>query len=77
MRTTLNIDDDVLDELRERAASASQSLGHTVTQVLRRGLAAERVGERTATGGIPVVTVTEAAEAITEARVAAALADEP
>jgi hypothetical protein len=38
MRTTLRIDDDLLRELRERAAASRVSLARYVNEVLRRGL---------------------------------------
>lgn len=40
MRTTLRIDDDLLRELKQRAADAKVSLAQLVNDVLRRGLAA-------------------------------------
>ena len=38
MRTTLRIDDDLLRELKERAAAAKISLAQLVNEVIRRGL---------------------------------------
>jgi len=39
MRTTLDIDDDVLQAAKERAASQGISMGKAVSDLLRRGLA--------------------------------------
>lgn len=40
MRTTINFDDDVLDDLKEYAQSRSIGLGKAASQLVRRGLAA-------------------------------------
>lgn len=42
MRTTVAIDDDVLDAARKLAAAHEQSLGKVVSDLMRRGLAARR-----------------------------------
>lgn len=39
MRTTVNIDDDVLAELRKRAAAEGRPIGRLVTEALRERLA--------------------------------------
>lgn len=41
MRTTLSIDDDVLDEVRQRAEAEGESVGQTVSVLLRQALTAE------------------------------------
>jgi hypothetical protein len=41
MRTTLNISDALLDELRIRAHEAGRPMNATIEEVLRRGLAAK------------------------------------
>ena len=38
MRTTLNIDDDVFDEVKQYADSRSVALGRAVSELIRRGL---------------------------------------
>ena len=38
MRTTLTVDDDILIELRQRAASTRQGFKSVVNELLRRGL---------------------------------------
>jgi hypothetical protein len=40
MRTTLNIDDDVLQSLKEFAETRSMALGKAASDLVRRGLAA-------------------------------------
>lgn len=40
MRTTLNIEDDVLNELKQYAEMRSLGLGKAASEVLRRGFAA-------------------------------------
>ena len=40
MRTTLNLDDDVLDALKEYAESRSIAIGKAASDLVRRGLAA-------------------------------------
>jgi hypothetical protein len=54
MRTTLTVDDDVLQQLRERAVQQHLSLVEVVNRTLRRGLsetAATRVAEPTVVYG--------------------------
>lgn len=49
MRTTVAIDDDVLDAARKLASAREQSLGKVVSELMRRGLsmrAEYRAGER-------------------------------
>lgn len=40
MRTTLTVDDDIVEELRRRAASSRQGFKSVVNELLRRGMAA-------------------------------------
>ena len=42
MRTTVAIDDDVLEAARKLAAARNQSLGRTISELMRRGLSAGR-----------------------------------
>jgi hypothetical protein len=49
MRTTLNLEDEVLGEVKEYARERSLGLGKAVSQLLRRGLAA-RTATRTVNG---------------------------
>jgi hypothetical protein len=41
MRTTLNIDDDILHAVKELAASESKSVGHVLSRLAREGLKEE------------------------------------
>ena len=41
MRTTLTIDDDVLSEVRKRADQEGETLGRTVSELLRQALNAD------------------------------------
>lgn len=75
MRTTLDVDDDVLAAARALARSEHRSLGRVVSQLARQGLAprTQRLGEE---AGFPVFAVDADAAAITGEMVQAAL-DEP
>ncbi len=70
MRTTLQIDDDVLAAARELAAGEHRSLGAVISELARRGLTPARVeaGE-----GLPVIRVPAGTPAITPAMVRRAL----
>lgn len=46
VRTTLNLDDDVLAEVKDYAENRSQPLGKAVSELVRRGLAARRPTRR-------------------------------
>ncbi|MGI9022280.1 MAG: antitoxin [Acidimicrobiales bacterium] len=70
MRTTLDIDDDVLEVARALAAAEGQSLGQAVSGLARRGLSANlRVDE----SGLPRFKVPVDATPITDQTVRAAL----
>ena len=62
MRTTLDLDDDVVAAARELAADARRSLGSVVSELARRGLTPARVE---ADGALPVVGVPEGTPPIT------------
>lgn len=70
MRTTLNLDDDVVTRLREDARGKGRSLSRTVNDVLRAGLRAEQVSRPSRYDppvfdtGIALVDVTDIAEAL-------------
>lgn len=55
MRTTLDLDDEVLAAARRIAAARSKSLGQVVSELARRGL--ERRPAITTTRGFPVFRV--------------------
>lgn len=74
MRTTLNIEDDVLRAVRSLADERQTSLGEVVSDLLRRALAPEpRTSYR---DDVPVFQVGERASPITPEMVREALDDE-
>lgn len=73
MRTTLQIDDDVLDDAREIAAQDGRSLGAVISELARRSLAPARISERK---GLPVFDVPAGSPTFTADQVARALDDE-
>lgn len=73
MRTTLTIDDDILDDARLIAAAQGRSLGSVISSLARRSLAPARI--RLA-DGLPVFDVDTDAPRFGEAEVARALDDE-
>ncbi len=62
MRTTLDIDDDIVAAARELATAERRSLGSVVSELARRGLTPARVD---ADGDLPVVRVPAGTPAIT------------
>lgn len=75
MRTTLNLDEDVVEAARALADSERRSLGQVISELARRGLAPRktRLGDE---DGFPVFSVGHGAPAITGEMVEVAL-DEP
>jgi hypothetical protein len=74
VRTTLDIDADVLRAARALARSQRRSLGRVVSGLARRGLAPRRVeGSR---AGFPVFRVSKDAPPLTPEQVSAALDEE-
>ncbi len=74
MRTTLNLDDDILDSLKQYAESRSLALGKAASDLMRRGLSAP-VQTRLVNGFYTIV-VPEDEPKITSARVKELLEDE-
>ncbi|RFU23411.1 antitoxin [Geodermatophilus marinus] len=70
MRTTLDLDDDVLAAARELAASERRSIGSVVSELARRGLTPARVESD---GALPVIRVPSGTPPITPSMVARAL----
>lgn len=70
MRTTLEIDDDVIDAARELAALERRSLGSVVSELARKGLTPAQI--ETA-GDIPVIRVPAGTAPITPEMVRRAL----
>jgi hypothetical protein len=76
MRTTLNLDDDVLATAKALATKERKSLGDVVSNLIRR--AVEPVpGERSERNGIPLFPVTSGARAVTPEIVAELLDEVP
>lgn len=73
MRTTLEIDDDVVVAARELAAADRRSLGKVISDLARRGLTPARLE---ADGDVPVIRVPAGTPAITPEMVRRALEDE-
>lgn len=73
MRTTLQLDDDVLDAARELSRREGRGIGAVVSDLARRSL--RPVGIRD-DGGFPVFDVADDAPAITEDAVARARDDD-
>ncbi len=70
MRTTLDLDDDVVTAARELATEQRRSLGSVVSELARRGLTPARVDTE---DGLPVIRVPSGSPAITAAMVRRAL----
>jgi hypothetical protein len=73
MRTTLDLDDDVVAAARELATETRRSLGSVVSELARRGLTPARVE---AEGDVPVIRVPAGTPAITPEMVRRALDEE-
>jgi Bacterial antitoxin of type II TA system, VapB len=54
MRTTLEIDDDVIEEAKDLARLKNQSLGRSISELARRGLAARPEPRTEIRNGVPV-----------------------
>lgn len=63
MRTTLQIDDDVLEAARSLAEAENRTLGQVVSHLARKGLAPRP--QETTDSGFPVFAVSAAAPPIT------------
>ncbi|MEI4272409.1 antitoxin [Klenkia sp. LSe6-5] len=70
MRTTLDLDADVLEAARQLAGESRRSLGSVLSELARRGLTPARVD---ASGDLPVIRVPAGTPAITPEMVARAL----
>jgi hypothetical protein len=73
MRTTLNLDEDILRIARQLAADQGTSLGKVVSDLARRGLSRNRLESR---DGLPAFSVSEAAPPFTGEDVRAGEEDE-
>jgi len=70
MRTTLDIDDDVVVAARELAGDERRSLGSVISDLARRGLTPARIETD---GGLPVIRVPAGTPPITPEMVRRAL----
>ena len=70
MRTTLNLDEDVVAAARELAVGGRRSLGSVISELARRGLTPARIE---ADGELPVIRVPAGAPPITPEMVRRAL----
>jgi hypothetical protein len=70
MRTTLNLDEDVVAAARELAAAERRSLGAVFSELARRGLTPAQAG---VDGDLPVIRVPAGSPAITPEMVRRAL----
>lgn len=70
MRTTLELDDDVVAAARELAGDQKRSLGSVVSELARRGLTPAQVETE---GDLPVIRVPEGSPPITPEMVRRAL----
>ncbi|MDQ3973624.1 MAG: antitoxin [Actinomycetota bacterium] len=75
MRTTLTIDDDVLQAARALARAEGRSVGEVLSELARRGL--RPASRRRPRGGFPTFSVPADAAPITPDDVARALDEEP
>ena len=73
MRTTLDIDDDVLDAARELARERGQSIGALISALARAGLRPQSVE---VVEGLPLIRATKDSPVITSEMVRRALDDE-
>ena len=65
MRTTLDLDSDVLDVARSLARAKRLSLGQVISDLARRGLAVDRIPARRK-NGFPVVSLPAGSPSITD-----------
>ena len=70
MRTTLDLDEDIVAAARELAADGRRSLGSVISELARRGLTPARVE---ANGDLPVIRVPAGTPPITPQMVRRAL----
>jgi hypothetical protein len=73
MRTTLDLDKDILEAARELAAAQHRSLGWMISELARRGLTPARID---AEGDLPVIRVPAGTPPITPEMVRRALDEE-
>lgn len=55
MRTTLDIDDDVLQAAKELAAARGKTAGQVVSDLIRKGLQTASASRRRVRNGVPLI----------------------
>ena len=55
MRTTLDIDDDVLQAAKELADVHGKTAGQMVSELIRKGLQTKAAGKRAVKNGVPLI----------------------
>lgn len=77
MRTTLDIDDNVLAAVKEIAAATRSTAGAVLSQLALKGLASPSTGDKASTiNGFPVFDIPAEASPVTPGLVKALLTDE-
>lgn len=75
MRTTLSVDDDVLDAAKQVAAARGVSIGEVISELARRGLRAPTDGSAVTRNGIQLFPVRPESGPVTP-EIVASLLDE-
>ena len=65
MRTTLTIDDDILDAARDLAARQNKTIGEVVSELARRALRPTVSDTAATAGGVPLLPVRADARPVT------------
>ena len=74
MRTTINLDDDILEQVKQYADSRSVALGRAASDLIRRGLSSPV--QTKLVNGIQVVVLPEGSPKVDSTRVKALLEEE-
>jgi len=74
MRTTINLDDDVFEQVKQYASSRSVALGRAASDLIRRGLNSPI--QTKAVNGIQVVVLPEGSPTVDSSRVKSLLEEE-
>lgn len=77
MRTTINIDDDVLETVKAVASRDRKPVGQVVSAMLRRAVEPAASAPRRMRNGIPLFPVSSKASVVTPELVKELLEDEP
>lgn len=65
MRTTLDIDDDILAVVRERARREKQSIGHVLSRLARAALQSAAAVSPASRNGLPILPASRDARPVT------------